>query len=228
VYAFSESRRKLLWRRRTGAAVQAVVSVVDNGLLAASLDNFAYLLSPQEGRPDLATPASWAHTGPTLCWVRWSSIHPDVDRQRGGPGSSGRQAGKHLTRLAKENSSSAAPIVVGDLVLIATSHGMLAFAAPAARPSEISCVDRKKPGRRRVSDFVHLSRLFFQVSDGPREVRPRESSPWTSISNAENEQDPLRVKVYQTNQRDGRDYQSGIPPLRPHRFETGEADGTDH
>ncbi|HEX7529510.1 MAG TPA: hypothetical protein VF333_00090, partial [Pyrinomonadaceae bacterium] len=32
--------------------------------------------------------------------------------------------------LGEENSSSAAPIVVEDLVLIATSHGLLAFAAP--------------------------------------------------------------------------------------------------
>ena len=44
VYAFDEIRSKVRWQRRTGAAVQAV-TLVENGVLASSLDNFAYLLS---------------------------------------------------------------------------------------------------------------------------------------------------------------------------------------
>ncbi len=128
VYAFSESRSKLLWRHRTGAAVQAVV-VVDNGLLAASLDNFAYLLSPRKGA------------------IIWRQLLPGRIASR--PFTSkdgalftplstdraivlGLKDGKPVNTLPldEENSSSAAPIAVANSVIVATPHRLLAFAAP--------------------------------------------------------------------------------------------------
>jgi outer membrane protein assembly factor BamB len=132
VYALSELRSKLVWRRRTGAAVQAVVAV-DNGLLAVSLDNFAYLLSVNKG---------------SLVWRRQLpgriSSRPitAADGALFTPLSTdsaivlGLRDGKPVNTLAlgEDNSSSAAPIVVGDLVLITTSHGLLAFAAPQQKP----------------------------------------------------------------------------------------------
>jgi len=132
VYALSELRSKLVWRRRTGAAVQAVVSV-DNGLLAVSLDNFAYLLSVNKG---------------SLVWRRQLpgriSSRPitAADGALFTPLSTdsaivlGLRDGKPVNTLAlgEDNSSSAAPIVVGDLVLITTAHGLLAFAAPQQKP----------------------------------------------------------------------------------------------
>ncbi|HYR75883.1 MAG TPA: PQQ-binding-like beta-propeller repeat protein [Pyrinomonadaceae bacterium] len=132
VYAFSELRSKLVWRRRTGAAVQAVVAV-DNGLLAVSLDNFAYLLSVNKG---------------SLVWRRQLpgriSSRPitAADGALFTPLSTdsaivlGLRDGKPVNTLAlgEDNSSSAAPIMVGDLVLITTPHGLLAFAAPQQKP----------------------------------------------------------------------------------------------
>jgi len=132
VYAFSESRSRLLWRHRTGAAVQAVV-VVDNGLLAASLDNFAYLLSLRKG---------------SLIWRRLlpgriaSRPMTTADGALFTPLSTDSaivlalKDGKPVNTLplGEDNSSSAAPIAVSDLVLVTAPHGLLAFAAPQQKP----------------------------------------------------------------------------------------------
>src|SRR5207245_8644742 len=48
IYALRESNSKLIWRRPTGAAVPSVTSV-ENGVLAASLDNFIHLRSARRG-----------------------------------------------------------------------------------------------------------------------------------------------------------------------------------
>ena len=128
VYAFSEVRTKLLWRRRTGAAVQAV-AVVANGLLAASLDNFAYLLSLNKGalvwRRQLpgriaARPVT-ANDG--ALFTPLSTDSAIVLNLQDGKTS-------NTLSLGEENSSTAAPIAIDDLVVIATSHGLLAFGAP--------------------------------------------------------------------------------------------------
>jgi len=132
IYAFSELRAKLLWRRRTGAAVQAV-AVVNNGLLAASLDNFAYLLSLHKGaliwrrqlpgripaRP-ITAPDGALFTPLSTDSAIVLSLHD------------GKPA--NTLSLGEENSSSAAPIAVDNLIVIATSHGLLAFAAPQQGP----------------------------------------------------------------------------------------------
>jgi len=128
IYAFSELRARLLWRRRTGAAVQAV-TVVSNGLLAASLDNFAYLLTLHKGsliwRRQLPgrIPARPVTTTDGALFTPLSTDSAIVLSLRDG------KAANTLS-LGEENSSSAAPIVVDNLVLIATTHGLLAFAAP--------------------------------------------------------------------------------------------------
>ena len=132
VYAFSELRSKLVWRRRTGAAVQAV-AVVDNGLLAASLDNFAYLLSLKKGS------LIWRRQLPGRIPARpltapdgalFTPLSTDsaivLNLQDGKPA--------NTLSLGEENSSSAAPLKVEKLILIATSHGLLAFAAPGQSP----------------------------------------------------------------------------------------------
>ena len=132
VYAFSELRAKLLWRRRTGAAVQAVV-VVDNGLLAASLDNFAYLLSLNKGslvwRRQLPgrIPARPVTAPDGALFTPLSTDSAIVLSLRDGKPA-------NTLSLGEENSSSAAPIEVDNLILISTSHGLLAFAAPQQGP----------------------------------------------------------------------------------------------
>jgi outer membrane protein assembly factor BamB len=132
VYAFSELRSKLLWHRRTGAAVQAVVAV-ENGLLAVSLDNFAYLLSLNNGS------LVWRRQLPGRISSRpitaadgalFTPLSTDsaivLNLRDGKPA--------NTLPLGEENSSSAAPIAVNNLVLITTSHGLLAFAAPQQKP----------------------------------------------------------------------------------------------
>jgi outer membrane protein assembly factor BamB len=128
VYAFNELRNKLLWRRRTGAAVQSVAAV-DNGLLAASLDNFVYFLSLKKGalvwrrqlpgrisaRPITASDGALFTPMSTESAIVLS-LHD------------GKPA--NTLALGEENSSSAAPIAIADMVMITTSHGLLAFAAP--------------------------------------------------------------------------------------------------
>jgi outer membrane protein assembly factor BamB len=132
IYALRETDSKLIWRRRTGAAVQSVVGV-ENGLLAASLDNFVYLLSANKG---------------SLIWRRLLpgriSARPITapDGALFTPLSTdsaivlGLRDGKPVNTLliGEENSSSAAPIAVGDLVIVTTPHGLLAFARPPAKP----------------------------------------------------------------------------------------------
>jgi outer membrane protein assembly factor BamB len=132
VYAFSELRAKLLWHRRTGAAVQSVAAV-ENGLLAASLDNFVYFLSLKKGA------LVWRRQLPGRISARpvtapdgalFTPLSTDsaivLSLRDGKPA--------NTLSLGEENSSSAAPIVVENLVLIATSHGLLAFAAPQQNP----------------------------------------------------------------------------------------------
>jgi len=127
-YAFSEFRKKLLWHRRAGAAVQAV-AIVDNGLLAASLDNFAYLLSLNKGSliwrrqlPGRISARPMTASDGAL-FTPFSTDSAIVLSLRDGKPA-------NTLPLGEENSSSAAPIAVRNLVLITTPHALLAFAAP--------------------------------------------------------------------------------------------------
>ena len=133
VYAFNLVRSKLLWRRRTGAAVQAVATV-DNGLLAASLDNFVYFLSLKRGA------LVWRRQLPGRISARpvtasdgalFTPLSTDsaivLSLRDGKPA--------NTLSLGEENSSSAAPIAIENMVLITTSHGLLAFAAPQQNPA---------------------------------------------------------------------------------------------
>ncbi|HSQ25433.1 MAG TPA: PQQ-binding-like beta-propeller repeat protein [Pyrinomonadaceae bacterium] len=131
VYAFDEIRSKVRWQRRTGAAVQAI-ALVGNGVLASSLDNFAYLLSLNKGaliwrqqlpgrissRPITATDGA--------LFTPFSTDTAIVLNLRDGKPA-------NTLSLGEENSSAAAPISVNRLVLITTPHALLAFAAPNSK-----------------------------------------------------------------------------------------------
>lgn len=131
VYAFDEIRSKVRWQRRTGAAVQAV-ALVDNGVLASSLDNFAYLLSLNKGaliwkqqlpgrissRPVTAADGA--------LFTPFSTDTAIVLNLRDGKPA-------NTLSLGEENSSAAAPISTSHLVLITTPHALLAFAAPVSK-----------------------------------------------------------------------------------------------
>ena len=133
VYSVSTDKGKLQWRKRTGAGVEAVVLAGDS-VLAASLDNFAYLLNLKgamlwkkllPGRIS-AQPLAVAETA---LFTPLSSSEGVV---------LGLKDGKQVNTLptGEELTSSASPIIVGDAVILTTEHGLLAFARPTEASSK--------------------------------------------------------------------------------------------
>jgi len=127
VYAYSESEKKIVWHRRTGAAVQAV-AVVPNGVVAASLDNFAYLLSLNKGSliwrrqlPGRVSSRPVTSSDGAL-FTPFSTDQAIVLNLRDGKTA-------NTLALGEENSSAAAPISINNLVLITIPHGLLAFSS---------------------------------------------------------------------------------------------------
>jgi outer membrane protein assembly factor BamB len=128
IYAVSSDKGKMKWQKRTGGGVEAVVLAGDS-VLAASLDNFAYLLNLKgkmiwkkllPGRIS-AQPLAVAETA---LFTPLSSSEGVV---------LGLKDGKQVNTLVagEELSSSASPIIVGDAVILTTEHGLLAFARPS-------------------------------------------------------------------------------------------------
>jgi outer membrane protein assembly factor BamB len=129
VYALSADKGRLVWRKRTGAGVEAV-RLTSEGILAASLDNFAYLLN-SKGK------MLWKKQLPG----RISALPLTVQAEALFTPLSSNAAvvlslkdGKQVNSLPTEDelTSSAAPIVVGDAVIVTTEHSLVAFARPKA------------------------------------------------------------------------------------------------
>lgn len=128
VYAVSNDKGHLKWRKRTGAGVEAVVLAGD-AVLAASLDNFAYLLN-------LKGSMLWKKQLPGRISAQPLTI---AEAALFTPLSSSAgvvlalKDGKVVNSLPTEDelTSSASPILVGDAVILTTEHGLMAFARPA-------------------------------------------------------------------------------------------------
>jgi outer membrane protein assembly factor BamB len=127
VYAVNATSGRLVWRKRTGAGVQAVVRANDE-LLVASLDNFVYKFS-------LTGKRLWKRRLPgrissqplvtqhAALFMPFSSSAAVVLELR-----DGRQV--NLLPTGEDIATSASPIVIGEVVLLTTEHGLLAFTAP--------------------------------------------------------------------------------------------------
>jgi len=133
VYAVRADKGRLIWRKRTGAGVEAV-TFTPQGLLAASLDNFAYFLNENgamlwkrllPGR----IPSRPLTVQEAALFTPLSSSTAVVLALRDGKQVNALPTGEELT-------SSAAPIIVGDAVLVTTEHSLLAFAPPPVSPSK--------------------------------------------------------------------------------------------
>ena len=131
VYAVNASNGRLLWRKRTGAGVEAVVRTNEE-LLVASLDNFVYKYSSTGARlwkrrlpGRISSQPLVSHLG--ALFMPFSSSAGVVLELR-----DGRQI--NLLPTGEEIATSASPIAVGAVVLLTTEHGLLAFAAPRAKP----------------------------------------------------------------------------------------------
>jgi outer membrane protein assembly factor BamB len=128
VYAVKEADGHLRWRKRTGASVQTVTGA-QNGLLVASFDNYAYSLSYGNGdrlwKRQLAgrvVAEPLATSDGALFTPLSSPIGVVLDLK----------TGKQLNSLpiGEENDLTAAPIISGNLLLLTTRHGLLAFSSP--------------------------------------------------------------------------------------------------
>jgi len=127
IYALSADKGKMKWQKRTGAGVESVVLAGDS-LLAASLDNFAYLLN-------LHGKMLWKKLLPGRIsaqplTVEQTALFTPLSSSEGVV--LGLKDGKQVNTLTagEELTSSASPIIVGDAVILTTEHGLLAFARP--------------------------------------------------------------------------------------------------
>lgn len=126
VYAFNELRGRLLWRRRTGAAVQAV-ALTGSGIVATSLDNFVYLLSPRRGELLWKRQLAGRIAALPLTDTRSALFAP-----LGGDAAIvlSLRDGKQVNTLpvGEDGNTSATSLLVGNLLLIPTRQGLMAFA----------------------------------------------------------------------------------------------------
>jgi outer membrane protein assembly factor BamB len=128
VYALSADKGKMKWQKRTGAGVESVV-LAGESLLAASLDNFAYLLN-HKGKMLWKKLLPGRISAQPLA-VQETALFTPLSSSEGVV--LGLKDGKQVNTLVagEELSSSASPIIVGDTVIVTTEHGLLAFARPS-------------------------------------------------------------------------------------------------
>ena len=148
VYAFNESTGRLRWRARTGAAVQSIVAA-GKCLLAISLDNFVYCLSPQRGV------RLWKYRLAGRALARPLVLNDDVLLT---PlvGEEGvilsLQDGKKVNSVyvGEDNNTGASPLLSGSLILLTTRKGLLAFSNQAATAGA-----QDRPRLARFKEGVH-------------------------------------------------------------------------
>jgi outer membrane protein assembly factor BamB len=133
VYAVNATNGRLLWRKRTGAGVAAVVRAGEE-LLVASLDNFVYKFSLAGARlwkrrlPGRIASQPLVTAGAALFMPLSSATAIVLELH------DGRQL--NLLAVGEEITSSASPIAVGEVVLLTTERGLVAFARPQVSPPE--------------------------------------------------------------------------------------------
>jgi eukaryotic-like serine/threonine-protein kinase len=133
VYAVSADRGKLKWRKRTGAGVEAV-TLTGEMLLVASLDNFAYLLNDKGAM--LWKKQLPGRISSLPLTVEQAALFTPLSSSMGVVLSL--KDGKQVNSLPTdaELTSSAAPVLVGDAVIVTTENGLLAFAHPSNSASK--------------------------------------------------------------------------------------------
>jgi outer membrane protein assembly factor BamB len=131
LYAVNATSGRLLWRKRTGAGVQAVIRAGDD-LLAASLDNFVYKFSLSGARlwkrrlPGRISSQPLLTQSAALLMPLSSSAGVVLELREG------RQI--NLLPVGEEITTSASPIAIGEVVMLTTEHGLLAFKQPREKP----------------------------------------------------------------------------------------------
>jgi outer membrane protein assembly factor BamB len=132
VYAINAINGRLAWRKRTGAGVQSVVRIGEE-LLVASLDNFVYKFSSAGARlwkrqlPGRISSQPLMIDTDALFMPLSSSAGVVLELRDGRPVNS--------LPIGLEITSSASPIAVGEVVLLTTQQGLLAFTQPREPPN---------------------------------------------------------------------------------------------
>lgn len=128
VYALRETDGRLRWRARTGAGVQSVQSI-GRGLLVASLDNFVYFLSAARGDRLWKRQLEGRLTAEPLATFDGALFTPlsgdsavVLDLKNGKPLNS--------LPLGEDSNTAASPIIAGNVLLMTTRHGLVAFSHP--------------------------------------------------------------------------------------------------
>lgn len=130
IYALREGDGALRWRTRTGAEVQSV-AYTPRGLVVASLDNFVYFLSIRRGA------RLWKRQ---LAGRIASQPLTSTDSALFAPLSGDAcivldlKDGKQINNLpvGEGNNMAASPVTSGEMLLVTTRQGLVAFAAPVA------------------------------------------------------------------------------------------------
>ena len=128
VYALRATDGRLRWRTRTGAGVQSLIGT-STGLLAPSLDNFVYMLSFARGNRVWKHQLTGRLTAPPLAANDGALFTPLT-------GEAGvvldLRDGRQLNTLplGADSATAAAPVIAGELLLLTTRHGLLAFSHP--------------------------------------------------------------------------------------------------
>lgn len=136
VHAIEVSTGRMRWRARTGAAVQAV-QAAGRCVLATSLDNFVYCLSKQRGGK------VWKRQLPGRVAARPLVLEDDVLLS---PLAGDEclvlslQDGRKINSLyvGEDNNGEADPLLSGELLVITTRKGVLAFSNRTPEPAAAS------------------------------------------------------------------------------------------
>jgi outer membrane protein assembly factor BamB len=133
VYAIDRTTGRLRWRVRTGAAIQAVLAG-EKWVLATSLDNFVYCLSPENGAKAWKRQLAGRVTAPPLVLNNYVVLAPLVGDECVVVNL---EDGKKVNSIyvGEDNNTEAAPLLTKEALLLTTREGLLALTNTAQTPN---------------------------------------------------------------------------------------------
>jgi outer membrane protein assembly factor BamB len=131
VFAIDRLTGRIKWRVRTGAAVQAVLAA-EKCILATSLDNFIYCLSPQNGAKLWKRQLAGRVAAPPLVLSGSVLVAPLVGDECV---ILNLEDGKKINSIyvGEDNNTEAGPLVRNNTILLTTREGLLAFSNQAVK-----------------------------------------------------------------------------------------------
>ncbi|MDT5268599.1 MAG: hypothetical protein QOH49_785 [Acidobacteriota bacterium] len=129
VYAFDRTTGRLRWRVRAGGAIQAVLAG-EKWVLATSLDNFVYCLSPRNGAKVWKRELAGRVNAPPLVLDNLVLLAPLVGEECVVLNlEDGKKA--NSIYVGEDNNTDAAPLLTKDALVLTTREGLMAIAIHA-------------------------------------------------------------------------------------------------